>query len=86
VYERINNQLVQEIPKLIDLRVPYLNPTFEAFIKIELILASEYYSLLSEVERMFPSGAGAGGDTALYQGEVEGVLQKMRELTICGLV
>jgi len=36
VYEALNDQLTGEIPQLIDLRVPYLDPSFEALVKIQL--------------------------------------------------
>jgi amphiphysin len=36
VYEALNEQLTTEIPQLIDLRVPYLDPSFEALVKIQL--------------------------------------------------
>ena len=29
-YEQLNDQLFTELPQLIDLRVPYLDPSFEA--------------------------------------------------------
>ena len=32
----LNEQLTNEIPQLIDLRVPYLDPSFEALVKIQL--------------------------------------------------
>lgn len=36
VYETLNEQLTTEMPQLIDLRVPYLDPSFEALVKIQL--------------------------------------------------
>ena len=36
VYETLNEQLTSEIPQLIDFRVPYLDPSFEALVKIQL--------------------------------------------------
>lgn len=36
VYEALNEQLTNELPQLIDLRVPYLDPSFEALVKIQL--------------------------------------------------
>jgi hypothetical protein len=35
-YKSLNDQLTNEIPQLIDLRVPYLDPSFEALVKIQL--------------------------------------------------
>ena len=36
IYEALNEQLTTELPQLIDLRVPYLDPSFEALVKIQL--------------------------------------------------
>ena len=36
IYEGLNEQLTTELPRLIDLRVPYLDPSFEALVKIQL--------------------------------------------------
>lgn len=36
VYESLNEQLTTELPQLIDFRVPYLDPSFEALVKIQL--------------------------------------------------
>src|SRR5579859_4983804 len=41
VYEVLNEQLTAELPQLIDLRVPYLDPSFEALVKIQLRFRKE---------------------------------------------
>ncbi|KAI8841843.1 hypothetical protein BJ741DRAFT_545306 [Chytriomyces cf. hyalinus JEL632] len=84
IYDTVNNQLVAEIPKLIDLRVPYLDPTFEALVKSQLAFNQGAHHKLSEIQRAFEkAGAGTAGAEHL-EGKVEGVLQQMRELSICG--
>lgn len=40
-YEALNEQLFSELPQLIDLRVPYLDPSFEALVKIQLRFCAE---------------------------------------------
>ncbi|KAI8611584.1 hypothetical protein BC830DRAFT_1068148 [Chytriomyces sp. MP71] len=88
IYDTVNSQLVTEIPKLIDLRVPYLDPTFEALVKSQLAFNEGAYSKLSEIQRAFEkAGATGGGSVGAgdeLEGRVEGVLQQMRELSICG--
>jgi len=77
-YENLNNQLITEIPKLIDLRVPYLDPSFEALVKSQLRFTQDAQRKLEGIRAAFP-GAGE----ANVEGQVERVLQQMRELTIC---
>merc|ERR1712098_276917 len=43
-YEQLNEQLSTELPQVIDLRVPYLDPSFEALVKIQLRFCAEAYS------------------------------------------
>ncbi|KAI9341570.1 hypothetical protein DFJ73DRAFT_645383 [Zopfochytrium polystomum] len=86
LYDKVNAALVAEIPKLVDLRVPYLDPSFEALVKTQLQFNEAAFAKLDEVRRAFEDGAGAGGDAGEppgLEGQVEGVLQQMRELTIC---
>jgi amphiphysin len=78
VYETLNTQLLTEIPELVNLRVPYLNPSFEAIIKSQLAFNEFAYHKLDSIKRYFPSGADRGLETRTEQ-----VLQQMRELSIC---
>ncbi|KNC98991.1 amphiphysin-like protein RVS161 [Spizellomyces punctatus DAOM BR117] len=78
IYEHYNQQLINEIPKLIDLRVPYLDPCFEALVKSQLRFNESAFDKLNAIRTAFPN-EGRG-----LEGQVEGVLQQMRELTICG--
>jgi hypothetical protein len=88
IYERVNQALITEIPKLIDLRVPYLDPSFEALVKSQLAFNEAAYAKLSDVRKSFQQAGlsdvdGGGGGGGGLEGQVEGVLQQMRELTIC---
>ncbi|KAI9090448.1 BAR domain-containing protein [Phlyctochytrium arcticum] len=78
IYEHYNQQLVGEIPKLVDMRVPYLEPCFEALVKSQLRFNQSAFQKLNEIRTAFPN-EGRG-----LEGQVEGVLQQMRELAICG--
>ncbi|KAJ3300007.1 hypothetical protein HK104_005261 [Borealophlyctis nickersoniae] len=80
-YESLNSQLISEIPRLIDLRVPYLDPCFEALVKSQLRFNEDAFGKLDAIKAAFPGEAG--GEKSL-EGQVDGVLQQMRELTICG--
>ena len=50
-YEQLNDQLTNELPQLIDLRVPYLDPSFEALVKIQLRFCAEAYSRMAQVQQ-----------------------------------
>ncbi|CAG8503244.1 9339_t:CDS:2 [Paraglomus brasilianum] len=78
IYESLNNQLVTEMPELVDLRVPYLDPSFEALVKIQLRFCQESYDAFGSLNSEFPSDREVDG-------KVEEVLQQMKDLTICGM-
>ncbi|KEI37495.1 uncharacterized protein L969DRAFT_89445 [Mixia osmundae IAM 14324] len=84
VYEAINTQLVSELPQLIEYRIPYLDPSFESMVRMQAQFASEAYEKLGGVQRYFADDVRdlyANGD---LDGQVEGALQEIRDLTICG--
>ncbi|KAJ3311317.1 hypothetical protein HDV04_004125 [Boothiomyces sp. JEL0838] len=78
IYEPINHQLITEIPQLINLQVPYLNPSFEALVKSQLAFNEGAFHKLEAIKKSFPPDSDRGLD-----GRVEAVLQQMRELSIC---
>jgi hypothetical protein len=47
----MNEQLISELPQLLDLRVPYFDPSFEAMIRMQAKFAEEGYEKLSGVQR-----------------------------------
>jgi bridging integrator 3 len=51
IYEDLNEQLTSELPQLIDLRVPYLDPSFEALVKIQLRFCKEGYERMAQVQQ-----------------------------------
>lgn len=51
IYEDLNEQLTAELPQLIDLRVPYLDPSFEALVKIQLRFCKEGYERMAQVQQ-----------------------------------
>ncbi|KAJ3114794.1 hypothetical protein HDU96_001683 [Phlyctochytrium bullatum] len=81
-YDELNDALISEIPKLIDLRVPYLDPTFEALVKIQLQFNERAYDKLDDIRKAFGNSGSIEGGAGL-EGQVESVLQQIRELTIC---
>ena len=84
VFDLLNDQLVREIPILLEQRVPYFDPSFEAMIRMQCKFAEEGYEKLSGVQRYFEDSVREDYAAGQLDAQVEGVLQEMRELSICG--
>jgi len=84
VFDLLNDQLIQELPQLMGLRVPYFDPSFEAMIRMQCKFAEEGYEKLSGVQRYFEDSVRDDYAAGQLDAQVEGVLQEMRELSICG--
>ncbi|KAI8598050.1 hypothetical protein EDD21DRAFT_326198 [Dissophora ornata] len=80
-YETMNAQLTSELPKIIDSRVAYLDPSFEAVVKSQLSFSQDAHNTLEGLRQFFPP------ETEGYELDeaAEGILAQMRELSICGL-
>ncbi|KAK9468428.1 hypothetical protein V1512DRAFT_103494 [Lipomyces arxii] len=85
IYEELNNQLTAELPQLIDLRVPYLDPSFEALVKIQLRFCSEAYTRMAQVQQFLDPNTREEYAGGYLDTRVEQVLQGMRDLSITGL-
>lgn len=84
IYERINQQLTTELPQLIDLRVPYLDPSFEALVKIQLRFCKEGYERIAQVQQYFDASIRDEYAQGVLDQRVEESLAEMKELTIVG--
>lgn len=85
-YEQLNEVLTNEIPQLIDLRVPYLDPSFEALVKIQLRFCAEAYSRMAQVQQYLDADTRDQYAAGQLDARVEEVLQEIRELSIAGTV
>ncbi|KAF2457231.1 protein hob3 [Lineolata rhizophorae] len=85
-YEQLNTQLTEEIPQLIDMRVPYLDPSFEALVKIQLRFCAEAYSRMAQVQQYLDADTREQYAQGQLDARVEQVLQEIRELNIAGTV
>lgn len=85
-YEQLNEQLYTEIPQLIDLRVPYLDPSFEALVKIQLRFCAEAYSRMAQVQQYLDADTRDQYAQGHLDQRVEEVLQEIRGLNIAGSV
>ncbi|KAF9585094.1 hypothetical protein BGW38_003937 [Lunasporangiospora selenospora] len=80
-YDTMNAQLTSELPKVMDTRVAYLDPSFEAFVKSQLSFAQDAHQTLEGLRDFFPEE----GQMSEMDVAAEGILAQMRELTICGM-
>ena len=80
-YEQLNEQLCTELPQLVDLRVPYLDPSFEALVKIQLRFCAESYSRVASVQKSLNS---ENREQYNLDYKIEKVLQEIRDLSIAG--
>jgi bridging integrator 3 len=85
-YDQLNEQLSSELPQLIDLRVPYLDPSFEALVKIQLRFCAEAYSRMAQVQQYLDADTRDQYASGQLDSRVEEVLQEIRELSISGAV
>lgn len=85
-FEALNDQLYTEIPQLIDLRVPYLDPSFEALVKIQLRFCAEAYSRMAQVQQYLDADTREHYAQGVLDERVEQVLQEIRDLSIAGTV
>lgn len=51
IFTMLNDQLIAELPQLLDLRIPYFDPSFEAMIRMQVKFAEEGYEKLGGVQR-----------------------------------
>lgn len=84
VFDLLNDQLISELPQLLELRVPYFDPSFEAMIRMQCKFAEEGYEKMSGVQRYFAENVRDDYAAGQLDAQVEGILQEMRELSICG--
>ncbi|KAI8977132.1 BAR adaptor protein Hob3 [Mycotypha africana] len=78
LYENLNTIIVNDLPKVVELRVPYIDPCFEALVKSQLRFSQVSYEQLESLRNYFPPSSTEADQ------RVDDVLQQMRELTICG--
>lgn len=81
-YGFLNAQLKDELPKLIEMRIPYLNPSFEAFVKIQLRYFSDNYSKLNAVQRQLDAESRHDYISRNLDRKMDLILGKIRELNV----
>lgn len=82
IYATLNSQLKDELPQLIEMRIPYLNPLFEAFVKIQLRFFSDNYDKLNEVQTQLDAETRQDYVSGDLDKKMDSILAKMRELNV----
>ncbi|KAG0021316.1 hypothetical protein BGZ81_008946 [Podila clonocystis] len=81
MYEAMNAQLIAELPKVIDTRIAYLDPSFEAALKSQLSFAQDARNTMEPLRQYFP--AEPHGQE--LEQAADGILAQMSDLQICRL-
>lgn len=82
VYEQLNHKLKSELPQLVNARIPYLDPSFEAFVKIQLRYFNDNYTQLSELQRGLDAQTRHDYISGNLDQRLDLVLSRMRDLNI----
>lgn len=83
VFEVLNTQLMTELPTLLDLRIPYLDPSFECMVRLQAAFATEGYEKLGGVQRYFAEHVRDDYASGALDSQVEQALSEMSTLSIC---
>ncbi|EER33133.1 conserved hypothetical protein [Candida tropicalis MYA-3404] len=83
-YISVNNKLIDELPKLINLRVSYFDPSFESFVKIQLRFFNENYYVLNQLQLKLDAQTKQDYMEGKLEDRIDNVLNKMRGLDITG--
>jgi len=82
-YEVINNELIDYLPKPLNNRVSYLEPSFDALILSQLSFAEQSFNVLNELQNKFLI-AGANLDSLDNLTEKSNyALSELKQLGIC---
>lgn len=85
IFDELNEQLKQELPQLISLRVPFYDPSFEALVKIQLKFCTEGYSRLAQVQQYLDQTSRDDYANGVLDGKIDDLLLQMNSLSITSL-
>jgi len=85
VFEVLNQQLLNDLPILLDLRVNFLDPSFESMVRLQQIFAQEGYEKMGGVQRYFSENVRDDYASGALDSQVENALADLSTLSICGM-
>ncbi|CUM63304.1 uncharacterized protein PRCAT00000875001 [Priceomyces carsonii] len=84
-YDELNTQLKLELPKLINLRIPFFDPSFESFVKLQLRFFNDNYAQLNKLQTKLDAKTRDDYINGNLEKRVDDVLVKMKELNITSI-
>lgn len=85
IYDNLNDQLKQELPQLVSLRVPYYDPSFEALVKIQMRFCTDGYTRLAQIQQYLDQQSRDDYANGVLDDRLAELLQQMSTLDICAL-
>lgn len=85
IYEELNEQLKQELPQFIALRVPYYDPSFEACIKVHKRFCTELYARLAQIQQYLPPETRDQYANGELDTQIDDMIVNMNSLNIATL-
>lgn len=85
IFDDLNEQLKQELPQLISLRVPFYDPSFESLVKIQLKFCTEGYSRIAQIQQYLDATSRDEYANGLLDGKIDDLLNQMNSLNITAL-
>lgn len=85
IFDSLNDQLKTELPELMDLRVPWYDPSFEALVKIQMRFCTEGYARLAQVQQYLNPAYRDEYANGVLDEKIQGKLGEMMQLNICSL-
>ncbi|KAG5420777.1 hob3 [Candida metapsilosis] len=83
-YVEINEKLKTELPKLINMRIAFFDPSFESFVKIQLRFFNENYQYFHDLQSKLDAKTKMDYAEGKLDEKIDDVLSKMRALDITG--
>lgn len=81
-YLQLNTQLKDELPELIALRIPYLNPSFEAFVKIQLRFFEENFAHIDKVQKKLNAQLREDFASGKLEERMDEILSQIKKLNV----
>ncbi|KAI5970894.1 hypothetical protein CANMA_000054 [Candida margitis] len=83
-YFDINQKLKDELPKLVNMRVAFFDPSFESFVKIQLRFFNENYQNLQQLQTKLDAKTKQDYAEGKLDDKIDDVLSRMKALDITG--
>lgn len=81
-YTQLNAQLKEELPELIAMRIPYLNPSFEAFVKIQLRFFNENFARIDQVQKKLDAQTREDFASGKLEERMDEILGQIKKLNL----